>query len=131
MPSSRCGEASRALDTPDEIDGAALETLVLQELRPTNDYADLDYELSYWRTPTGLEVDFTLYGERGLTAIEVKRAARLRDGDLAGLHAFRESFPARALALYTGARAYHQGGVRVLPVADALPRLGELLVADE
>jgi predicted AAA+ superfamily ATPase len=118
------------LDTPDEIDGAALETLVLQELRATNDYGDLDYELSYWRTPTGIEVDFVLYGERGLVAIEVKRAARLRDGDLAGLHAFREEFPgARTLALYTGARAYHEGGVRVLPVADALPRLGELLAA--
>ena len=119
------------LDTPDEIDGAALETLVLQELRATNDYAELDYELSYWRTPTGLEVDFVLYGERGLIAIEVKRAARLRDGDLAGLHAFRDSFPAaRNLAFYTGARAYHEGGVRVLPVADALPRLGELLTAE-
>ncbi len=119
------------LDTPDEIDGAALETLVLQELRATNDYAELDYELSYWRTPTGLEVDFVLYGERGLIAIEVKRAARLRDGDLAGLHAFRDSFPAaRTLAFYTGARAYHEGGVRVLPVADALPRLGELLTAE-
>jgi predicted AAA+ superfamily ATPase len=118
------------LDTPDEIDGAALETLVLQELRATNDYGDLDYELSYWRTPTGIEVDFVLYGERGLVAIEVKRAARLRHGDLAGLHAFREEFPgARTLALYTGARAYHEGGVRVLPVADALPRLGELLAA--
>lgn len=119
------------LDTPDEIDGAALETLVLQELRAANDYAELDYEISYWRTPAGLEVDFVLYGERGLVAIEVKRAARLRDGDLAGLRAFRESFPtARTLALYTGARAYHEGGVRVLPVADALPRLGELLAAE-
>lgn len=119
------------LDTPDEIDGAALETLVLQELRAANDYEELDYELSYWRTPTGIEVDFVLYGERGLVAIEVKRAARLRDGDLAGLHAFRESFSAaRAFALYTGARAYHEGGVRVLPIADALPRLGELLAGE-
>jgi predicted AAA+ superfamily ATPase len=118
------------LDTPDEIDGAALETLVLQELRAANDYADLGYDLFYWRTAAGLEVDFVLYGERGLYAIEVKRAARLRDGDLAGLRAFRENYPmARTLALYTGPRAFHEGGVEVLPVGEALPRMGKLLTA--
>lgn len=116
------------LDTPEEIDGAALETLVLQELRAAIDYGDLGYELSYWRTATGTEVDFVLYGERGLWAIEVKRAARLRDGDLAGLQAFRQDYPmARPLVLYGGTRAYHEDGIEILPVAEALPRLGALL----
>ena len=116
------------LDTPDEIDGAALETLVLQELRAVNDYADLGYDISYWRTASGVEVDFVLYGERGIVAIEVKRAARLRDEDLSGLEAFRESYPmARTLLLYAGTRAQRERGVEILPVAEVLPRLVDVL----
>jgi predicted AAA+ superfamily ATPase len=116
------------LDTPDEIDGAALETLVLQELRAANDHHGLGYDLSYWRTAAGVEVDFVLYGERGLCAVEVKRASRLRDGDLAGLRAFRSDYPmARALVLYGGTRRYHEDGIEVLPVGEALPRIDDLI----
>jgi hypothetical protein len=35
---------------------------------------------------------------------------------------------ARVWVLYTGSRAYHEGGVHVLPVGDALPRLVDLLI---
>ena len=45
------------LDAPDEIDGAALETLLLQEARAHKDAEDLGYSLSYWRTRAGEEVD--------------------------------------------------------------------------
>lgn len=118
------------LDTPEEIDGAALETLVLQELRAANDYHELGYDLSYWRTHGGVEVDFVLYGERGMWAIEVKRAARVGDADLAGLAAFRADYPmAHALLLYTGTREYHDRGVHILPAEAALPRLAKLLSA--
>jgi len=48
--------------------------LVLQQLRALNDYRDLGYAFHYWRTPNGDEVDFVLYGERGVVAIEVKMA---------------------------------------------------------
>lgn len=116
------------LDTPEEIDGAALETLVLQELRAANDYGELGYDIFYWRAASGLEVDFVLYGERGLHAIEVKRAARLHDRDLAGLEAFRHDYPmAKPLLLYTGARAYQERGIPVRPVAEVLTTLAELL----
>ncbi len=54
------------LDAPSEIGGAAAETLVWQHLRALNDYADFGYTLHFWRTRGGLEVDFVLYGERGL-----------------------------------------------------------------
>lgn len=40
---------------------------------------------------TGIEVDFVLYGERGLHAFEAKRAGRLRSSDHAGLRAPRGS----------------------------------------
>lgn len=116
------------LDRPEEIDGAALETLVLQELRATNDYHELGYSLSYWRTLNGVEVDFVLYGERGLIGIEVKRAARLRRQDFRGLAAFKKDYPmARTLMLYGGDSVRYSGGVEAIPIAAALENLPEIL----
>jgi predicted AAA+ superfamily ATPase len=116
------------LDSPDEIDGPAVETLVLQELRATNDNLGLGYELFHWHTRDHKEVDFVLYGERGLLAFEVKRAGRFRDGDLAPLRLFRRDYPkARCFLLYGGRETYETEGIRVLPLAKALPRLATLL----
>ena len=70
-----------------------METLVLQELRALNAYRDLGYELHYWRTRAGLEVNFVLYGKRGIRAFEVKRSGRLRPEDLRGLKAFLSDYP--------------------------------------
>ena len=103
---------------------------MFQELRATNDNLELGYELSFWRTRDGREVDFVLYGERGLIALEVKRASRFRDDDLASLRAFRSDYPpARALLLYGGTRSYDVDGIRVLPLGEALRNLPELLGA--
>jgi len=116
------------LDSAEEIDGAALETLVMQQLRAVNDNAQLGYALSYWRTLRGDEVDFVLYGERGLHALEVKRAGVSRESDLAGLRKFKEDHPvATCWLLYGGSRRYEHEGIRVVPVAEALPELGRML----
>jgi predicted AAA+ superfamily ATPase len=64
-------------------------TLVLQELRAVNDHSGRGFEIFFWRTKSGLEVDFVLYGERGLIAIEVKRSPRLDSSDLRGLREFK------------------------------------------
>jgi len=112
------------LDTPEQIHGAALETLFLQQARALNDYRDLGYRLHYWRTSTGDEVDFVLYGERGLRAFEVKMAHRVRPDDLRGLLRFREDFPrAKAHLLYLGNRRWHDRGVEVLPFTDCVTQL--------
>jgi predicted AAA+ superfamily ATPase len=116
------------LDSAEDIDGPALETLVLQELRATNDNLGLGYELFYWHTRDHKEVDFVLYGERGLVAIEVKRSSSLRARDLTTLQLFKDDYPmASCLFLYGGRRTYELNGVRVLPLDQALPRLAELL----
>lgn len=116
------------LDRPEEIEGHALETLVFQELRALNDSLGLGYAIHYWRTADGREVDFVLYGERGLLAVEVKRAARLAGRDTAGLKAFLADYPmARGLVLYGGSRREQDGAVECVPLAEALPRLPELL----
>ena len=48
---------------------------MLQHLRAWNDYGNRGYAIHYWHTPEGDEVDFVLYGERGIVAIKVKRSA--------------------------------------------------------
>lgn len=116
------------LDRPEEIEGPALETLVLQEIRALNDYLALGYDLFFWRTARGQEVDFVLYGPRGLIAIEVKRTARIRTTDLTGLRSFRKDYPmARALMLYGGDRRRFVDGLELVPVEEALRDMETLL----
>jgi uncharacterized protein len=106
------------LDRPEEIDGAALETLVWQEIRAATAGNALGWELHYWRTATGLEVDFVLYGARGITAIEVKRAAKLRPSDLKGLRAFARDYPdSRKILLYGGDDIQSRDGqIEIIPL---------------
>ena len=116
------------LDRPEEIDGAALETLVFQELRAVNDNLRLDYGLYFWRTAEQQEVDFVLYGEKGLVAIEVKRAAMIRQRDLSGLGAFIKDYPmARAYVFYGGDQRRYLKNIELVPLKQALPALPELL----
>lgn len=116
------------LDAPEEVQGPALETLFLQHLRALNDYRELGYSLHYWRTARGDEVDFVLYGERGLVAFEVKRSPRVRPDDLRGLRRFREDFPkARTYLVHLGGRRWHESGVDILPFEEAVRTLDQLL----
>jgi predicted AAA+ superfamily ATPase len=120
---------SGPLDSGAETDGVALETLVMQELRSQNDYLGAAYELYYWRTKHGLEVDFVLYGEGGLIAIEVKRSRTYSSKDLRGLKEFRRDYePAQCYLFYGGSTTEYVDGVTVLPVEKALQKLPEILL---
>ena len=116
------------MDAPEQIHGPALETLFLQQARALNDYKDLGYRLHYWRTATGDEVDFVLYGERGLRAFELKMAHNVRPDDLRSLLRFRADFPqAKAHLLYLGQRRWHDRGIEVLPFLDCVTKLDDWL----
>ena len=116
------------LDSGAEIDGPALETLVLQELRAVNDYHGLDYRIHFWRTRSGLEVDFVLYGPNGLLAIEVKRSTRIQSRDTRSLREFRKDYPpARCFVFYGGPSPLYMDGVTVLPIEHALRDLRRIL----
>ena len=109
------------LDSSEEIDGAALETLVFQELRAHIAYRSLDLKLFAWRTGSGTEVDLVAYGEDGLFAIEVKRRRRIRAADLRGLRQFRADYPmARCVVLSGGDRREHRDGIELLPLVEVL-----------
>ena len=106
------------LDSSSERAGIALETLVLQEIIAHNSYKSLGYETSYWRTRYHQnEVDFILYGEKGLKAIEVKLTHKIRPQDYKGLLEFLKDYPpATAFLLYTGKQSYVFKDIHVLPV---------------
>ncbi len=116
------------LDTSDDIDGAALETAVYQEIRALNQYFNYGYRMHFWRTRAGHEVDFILYGERGFHAIEIKRSARVTPDALRGLSAFIEEYPsAQSYLVYGGMREYYEGAIRVIPVDRFFQLLPDIL----
>ena len=49
--------------------------------------------MCFWRTRSGLEVDFVVYGPDLFWAIEVKRSARIDRRGLAALKAFGADYP--------------------------------------
>jgi predicted AAA+ superfamily ATPase len=109
------------LDRPEEIEGAALEGLVAQHLRAWCEYSGTDHRLYFWRTKSGVEVDFVVYGPNGIDAIEVKRTREVRSRDLRGLRAFLEDYPeARARVLHMGDERRVVDGVECVPCAEFL-----------
>ena len=117
------------LDSPMATAGIALESLVLQEITAHNSYKELGYNIYYWRTQDHKrEVDFILYGEKGLIAIEIKLAHKIRSEDYQSLLAFVKDYPqAKALLLYTGKKSYFFNDIHVLPVQSFLKNKSQFL----
>ena len=115
---------SGPLDRPDEIAGPALQGLVAQHLRAWLAYSGTEGKLYYWRTRTGAEVDFVLYGAPGIWGIDVMNAGRIRPADLRGLRAFGDEYPeSRRILLYRGEHRLVRNGVLCLPADAFLARL--------
>lgn len=112
------------LDRTQDIEGQALEGMVAQHLRAWIAYGTKGYDLFFWRTRSGVEVDFVVYGEDGFWTIEVKNTSKIRPEDLRSLHAFGEDFPeSRRLLLYRGTERLSLNGVMCLPCEEFLIRL--------
>lgn len=112
------------LDRPEEIGGAALEGLVAQHLRAWIAYSDGDHQLHYWRTRSGAEVDFVVYGTDTLVAIEVKLAREVYNADIRHLHTFLDDYPqATAILLYCGKERLKLGDVTCIPCEEFLRSL--------
>lgn len=109
------------LDSTDEINGAALEGLVAQHLRAWNDYSSEKHDIGFWRTRSGLEVDFVVYGVTGFWALEVKNSTRIHPADTKPLEAFLTDYPmAQGILLYRGKERLLQKGVFCMPVDEFL-----------
>lgn len=97
-----------------EVFGRAFEHFILQELIAHSHYSGLEYPVSYWRTASGLEVDFIL-GDREV-ALEVKGVPEVYAQHLRGINAFREEYnPKQAIVVSLDARPRRVDNVMVLP----------------
>ena len=116
------------LDRPEEAEGVAFETLLFQELNAINSTLNMGYNIYYWRTSNNMEVDFVLYGSRGIKVFEVKRTGRIRNTMLNGLRAFLRDYPvARAFFIYGGNRRMWEDKIEIIPLHVALQELPDLL----
>ena len=113
------------LDNENEINGAALEGLIFQHLLAWVDYTtEGKHELYFWRTRSGVEVDFVIYGAKGLWAIEVKNSGRIRPEDTAGLESFLVDYPeATPLLIYRGETCLKIKNVLCIPCEIFLAQL--------
>jgi predicted AAA+ superfamily ATPase len=109
------------MDSPEA--GKLFEHWVLMELMAYRGYREQDFAIQYWRTKTGLEVDFVLGDAR--VAIEVKLSKQVRFSELRGLRAFKEEQPqVKAYVVSFDAQArLLQNDILVLPWKEFVQRL--------
>ncbi len=121
--------SGRRIDRPAGPDfGRALEHFILMELLAYRSYREQDFPIRYWRTKTGLEVDFVA-GRNAEVAIEVK-GARVRPEDLKGIRSFVDEHKSERVVVVCGERAPRLSGVvEILPWPVFLEQLwgGKLL----
>ena len=104
------------LDSPELVGGSSLEGLVAQHLRAWIAYSQSECTLHFWRTKTGTEVDFVLYGEETFAAIEVKASRTVSRKDVTPLKAFLEDYPQAQVCLLHGGRERRRiDGILCLP----------------
>lgn len=112
------------LDKPEEISGAAMEGLVAQQLHAWNSYSGGKNNLYYWRTKSGNEVDFIVYGKTEFAALEVKNSDKVNIKDLKGLQSFKEDYPeSETILLYRGKEKIKTDKVLCIPCGEFLKRL--------
>ncbi len=112
------------IDSSSELDGLTLEGLVAQHLVAWNDYSRQKHDICFWRTRSGVEVDFIVHGPEGLWAIEVKNSTKVFPADTRSLEAFLTDYPeAKALLLYRGDERNMQKNVLCIPVESFLLKM--------
>jgi len=112
------------LDRVEEIEGTALEGLVVQHLKAWSDYTDEKHDVAFWRTRSGLEVDVVVYGPLGFWGIEIKNTSKVHSADTKPLEEFLTDYPmAQGLLLYRGKDRFVQNNVLCLPCEQFLLNL--------
>ena len=97
-----------------EMFGKSFEHFIYMEISAYNSYQEVGYAINFWRTKSGLEVDFVLGG--GEVAIEVKGASRIDNRDLRPLRAFMDLYsPGKALVVCNEKEERIVGDIRIMP----------------
>ena len=98
--------------------GRLFENFILTELMAYRSYAALEFPIRFWRTKTGLEVDFIL-GES--VAVEIKLTERVDKTELRGLAAFVEEHPGYRAVLVSREPRARRVAIKHGKTVDILP----------
>jgi predicted AAA+ superfamily ATPase len=102
-----------------ELFGKAFEHFIFMEIAAYNSYNELDYGINFWRTKSGLEVDFVL--GNGEVAVEVKGATQIDKRALRPLNTFIEEYsPRKALVVCNEKEARIHGRIEIIPYRNFL-----------
>ncbi len=107
-----------------ELYGKALENWVFHELCAHNSYSSAFARLTYWRLPSGVEVDFIVNDME--LAIEAKATAKITADHLRGLRAVAEDHKKirqRIVVCLERDSRRTEDGILILPGTDFSPRL--------
>ncbi|MCX5704154.1 MAG: DUF4143 domain-containing protein, partial [Candidatus Omnitrophica bacterium] len=108
--------------------GRAFEHFLLMEILAYRSYSQLDFQINFWRTKSGLEVDFVL--AEGEVALEIKGTSRIDLNDLRGLAAFMETHPPkRSIVVCSEKEKRAHGRIEIMPWREFLSNLwaGQIL----
>ncbi len=115
-------------DLKGDVFGKAFEHFIFMELAAFREYDRKDFEINYWRTKSGHEVDFVLAG--GEVAVEVKGVSRVDSADMRGLRSFVDQYKPRKAILVCNERAMRRvGDIMIMPWQDFCQQLwgGDIL----
>jgi len=103
---------------PSDWQGRMLETWLFHELSAYIHYHACGGELSYWRTPSGSEVDFIWQKGSALVAIEAKAAKSYQTKFTAGIKALGENLKIKnRFVVYLGEKILKDGDIHIVPAA--------------
>ena len=103
-----------AINPGSELFGRAFEQFIFQEIIAHSHYSGLEYPISYWRTTSGLEVDFIL-GDREVS-LEVKGVSEIHTHQLRGVRAFNEEYkPKKTIIVSLDKNPRDMNGIRIMP----------------
>ncbi len=104
----------RLVEEKGEAFGKAFEHFILMEIIAYRSYRGLDFGIHFWRTKSGLEVDFIL-GDAEV-AIEVKGASRVDSTEFKSIAAFRNEFkPKHSIVVCNESRKRLSRDVAIVP----------------
>jgi predicted AAA+ superfamily ATPase len=103
--------------------GRSFEHFIFMELAAYRAYSEKEFEICFWRTKEGTEVDFVLKG--GEVAVEVKGGINIGRPELTGINAFLDSFhPKRAIVVCNEqVRRKLDRGIEIVPWKEFLTEL--------
>ena len=94
--------------------GKAFEHFILMEIVAYRSYTGKDFSINFWRTKSGLEVDFVL--GQGEVAIEIKGSSHIDKRDIYGLDAFTEACsPRKSILVCNEKEKRLHGKIEIFP----------------